>query len=104
MGVGKLMVSISAIRNAGRKTIRFSHLIFIPASKKSTLATIRNICYKTKSMTPKQIVKLRKDLDVTQEQLAEIIGAFRETVARWETGQNKPRGANLKALKELEAK
>jgi DNA-binding transcriptional regulator YiaG len=55
-------------------------------------------------MTPKQIIKLRKDLGVTQEQLAKMIGAFRETVARWETGQNKPRGANLKALKELQVK
>jgi len=26
------------------------------------------------------------------------------TVARWETGQNEPKGANLKALKELAAK
>jgi DNA-binding transcriptional regulator YiaG len=35
---------------------------------------------------------------------AEMIGAFRETVARWEAGQNKPRGANLKALRELQKK
>jgi DNA-binding transcriptional regulator YiaG len=55
-------------------------------------------------VTPKQIVKLRRDLGVTQEELAEMIGAFRETVARWETGKNEPRGANLKALRELQKK
>jgi DNA-binding transcriptional regulator YiaG len=55
-------------------------------------------------MTPKQIMKLRQDLGVTQERLAEMIGAFRETVARWETGQNRPRGANLKGLRELQKK
>ena len=49
------------------------------------------------------IVKLRKDLGLTQRQLADMIGAHQPTVARWETGKNEPRGANLKALKELEA-
>jgi DNA-binding transcriptional regulator YiaG len=55
-------------------------------------------------MTPKRILKLRKALDLTQEQFAKEIGAFRETVARWESGKNQPRGANLKALMELEKK
>lgn len=32
-----------------------------------------------------------------------MIGAQQPTVARWEVGRNKPRGANLKALKKLEA-
>ena len=54
------------------------------------------------AMSPKRIVKLRKALGLTQEQLAERIGAQRPTVARWETGKNQPRGANLKALIELE--
>ena len=52
-------------------------------------------------MTPKQIVKLRKDLGLTQQQLADMIGAQQPTVARWETGKNQPRGANLKALRKL---
>ena len=55
-------------------------------------------------MTPKRILKIRKSLGLTQEQIAEEIGAFRETVARWELGQNQPRGANLKALLDLEKK
>jgi DNA-binding transcriptional regulator YiaG len=53
-------------------------------------------------MSPKRIHKLRRDLKMTQAQLAERIGAQRHTVARWELGQNKPRGANLKLLLELE--
>jgi DNA-binding transcriptional regulator YiaG len=55
-------------------------------------------------MTPKRILKLRKALGFTQERFAKEIGAFRETVARWETGRNDPRGANLKLLLELEKK
>jgi DNA-binding transcriptional regulator YiaG len=55
-------------------------------------------------MTPKQILKLRKDLGLTQQQLAERIGAARESVARWETGVHPPQGANLKALREMAAK
>jgi len=55
-------------------------------------------------MTPREIVKLREDLGLTQQQLADRIGAHQPTVARWEVGRNRPRGANLKALKELQAK
>ena len=55
-------------------------------------------------MTPKEIVKLREDLGLTQRQLAEKIGAHQPTVARWEVGRNTPRGAYLKALEALQAK
>jgi DNA-binding transcriptional regulator YiaG len=55
-------------------------------------------------MKPKQIVKLREALGLTQRQLAEQLGAQQATVARWETGRNEPRGANLKLLLELEKK
>ena len=55
-------------------------------------------------MTPREILALRKALNLTQQQLADKIGAQRPTVARWEIGQNEPRGANLKALTELQAK
>jgi DNA-binding transcriptional regulator YiaG len=54
-------------------------------------------------MTPRQILALREALEMTQQQLADTIGAQRHTVARWELGQNQPRGANLKALRELQA-
>jgi DNA-binding transcriptional regulator YiaG len=55
-------------------------------------------------MTPKRVVKLRQALGLTQQQLAARIGAHQPTVARWESGKNQPRGANLKALLELEKK
>lgn len=54
-------------------------------------------------MTPREVMAIRKALNMTQQQLADRIGAQRHTVARWEIGQNEPRGANLKALKELKA-
>jgi predicted transcriptional regulator len=56
------------------------------------------------NMTPKRIVKLREALGMTQQELADSIGAYQPTIARWETGKNQPRGANLKALMELEEK
>jgi DNA-binding transcriptional regulator YiaG len=55
-------------------------------------------------VTAKQIILLRRKLGLTQQALADLIGAYRETVARWEMGKNEPRGANLKALLELEKK
>lgn len=55
-------------------------------------------------MTPQRVVKLRKALGLTQEQLAEQIGAQRSTVARWELGTHEPRGGYLKSLIELEKK
>jgi len=55
-------------------------------------------------VTPKQIRTLRKELGLTQQQLAEKIGATRESVARWETGMHPPQGANLKGLRDLAAK
>jgi DNA-binding transcriptional regulator YiaG len=47
---------------------------------------------------------LRKKLKLTQQQLADLIGAQRVTVARWETGVSEPKGANLKALMGLKAR
>jgi DNA-binding transcriptional regulator YiaG len=55
-------------------------------------------------MSPRQVKAIRKALGLTQQQLANIIGARQHTVARWETGANEPKGANLKALKELAEK
>jgi DNA-binding transcriptional regulator YiaG len=55
-------------------------------------------------MSPKQIRQIRDALELTQQQLADFIGAGQVAVARWETGIHKPRGANLKALTELAKK
>lgn len=53
-------------------------------------------------VTPREILAIRKALNMTQQQLADRIGAQRHTVARWELGENEPRGANLKALTEIQ--
>jgi DNA-binding transcriptional regulator YiaG len=55
-------------------------------------------------MTSHQIIQLRKALGLTQQQLADTIGAQRHTVSRWETGEHIPRGGYLKALRELQKK
>jgi len=55
-------------------------------------------------MSPNQIRKIREALGLTQQQMADFIGATQVAVARWETGLHKPRGANLKLLKELAQK
>jgi DNA-binding transcriptional regulator YiaG len=55
-------------------------------------------------VTPKRIKALRKHLNLTQQQLADMIAATQVTVARWETGANEPKGAYLKALNEIAAK
>jgi DNA-binding transcriptional regulator YiaG len=55
-------------------------------------------------MSPKQILAIRKSLKLTQQQLADRIGAQRHTVARWEAGANEPKGAYLKALNEVAVK
>lgn len=55
-------------------------------------------------MTPKEIRELREALQLTQQQLADKIGARQHTVARWETGMNEPKGAYAKLLRELSEK
>jgi len=54
-------------------------------------------------MSSKQVLKLRTALGLTQQALADLIGAQRHSVARWEAGVHSPRGANLKQLRELAA-
>jgi len=55
-------------------------------------------------MSPRQIKEIRKKLNLTQQKLADLIGARQHTVARWETGLHKPTGAYLKALMGLAEK
>jgi DNA-binding transcriptional regulator YiaG len=55
-------------------------------------------------MSPKQVLRLRKALGLTQQRLADMIGAQRHTVARWELGWNVPKGANRRALDALAEK
>ena len=52
-------------------------------------------------MTSKQIKSLRRALGITQQQLADMIGATQVTIARYETDVSRPTGAYLKLLKIL---
>ena len=53
-------------------------------------------------MTSKQIKSLRRALGITQQQLADMIGATQVTIARYETDVSRPTGAYLKLLKILD--
>jgi DNA-binding transcriptional regulator YiaG len=55
-------------------------------------------------MSPHQIRALRKQLELTQQELADRIGAQRVSVSRWEIGTSRPTGAYLKLLMELKKK
>jgi DNA-binding transcriptional regulator YiaG len=55
-------------------------------------------------MSPQQIRRLMKTLGLTQQQLADKIGAHRVTIADWVRGANKPKGLYLKALEDLAEK
>lgn len=48
-----------------------------------------------------KIYEARKQLDLSQEELAEKLGVSRNTVSRWELGTSKPSAENLMALNEL---
>ena len=52
-------------------------------------------------MTSKQIKSLRRVIGITQQQLANMIGATQVTIARYETDVSRPTGAYLKLLKIL---
>ena len=55
-------------------------------------------------MSPKQIKRIMEDRQLTQQGLADLIGAHRVTVADWVRGASKPTGLYLKALESLAAK
>jgi DNA-binding transcriptional regulator YiaG len=55
-------------------------------------------------MSPKQIRTLREAMGLTQQAFADIIGCQQHMVSHWERGKHSPRGAYLKALKELAEK
>lgn len=48
-----------------------------------------------------QIKKLRKEKQLTQEKLCELMGVTQAAVAKWETGESKPRADKLPALAKI---
>ena len=55
-------------------------------------------------MTPENIRQLRKMLNLTQQQFAELLGVSYVTLNRWENGQSKPSTMGLAKLRELEGR
>ncbi len=55
-----------------------------------------------KKWDPGAIKKLRQDLRLTQEELADKVGTERNTVTRWESGVSKPRLLSQRRLDELD--
>lgn len=55
-------------------------------------------------MKPEQIRHLRKTLDLTQQQFADLLGVSFVTANRWENGQSKPSAMGLAKIQELAAR
>jgi len=49
-------------------------------------------------MSKKDIVELRKRLNVSQSGFAMLLNISTKTVQKWEQGENKPNGSSLKLL------
>ena len=47
------------------------------------------------------IREIRKRLNLTQQQLADKVGVYRETIARWESGESKPSPLALREIERL---
>lgn len=47
------------------------------------------------------VVYVRGELGLTQQELANELGCHQVTIARWESGEQSPRGARLKRLHDL---
>lgn len=54
-----------------------------------------------KMVQERGICEIRKQLELTQEELAEKLGVNRNTVSRWELGTSRPSAENLIALNDL---
>ena len=51
--------------------------------------------------TGDKIAQMRKENNLTQEQLADLLGVSRQSVSKWENGSADPSTANLIALARL---
>ncbi len=55
-------------------------------------------------MNKDDIVKLRRSMNLTQEEFAHRLGVHRVAVARWETGKFKPSPLAMTQIKRLKAR
>ncbi len=52
-------------------------------------------------MKPQEIKRIRLKLEMTQEKIAQKVGATRKTIFRWETGESVPHKMFVGRIKEL---
>jgi len=55
-------------------------------------------------MTPEDIKVLRKEMEITQREFAELVGVSVHAVRKWEQGQRSVKGAALKNISMLSCK
>lgn len=71
----------------------------------ATLKNIKNLCLpEIRAYTPKSIVKIRKKLRLSRDELACLFNVSPLTVRNWEKGYKKPSGASVKLLNLAEKK
>ena len=68
-----------------------------------SISKFNKICYlKPKQYKSKDIVKIRKKLNVSQAVFAFLLNASESTIKKWETGVKQPGGANCRLLQIIE--
>ncbi len=72
---------------------------------KKTMREIGELCLPSvKDYTPEEIVSLREKYNISQAFMAKLFSVTASTVAQWEKGKKKPRGASKRVLCMLDQK
>ena len=53
-------------------------------------------------LPPRRLVEIRKSLDMSQEEMARLLGVVFATVNRWENGHSSPTGAAMEVYRALD--
>jgi len=70
-----------------------------------TMKNIDKLCLpEIKEYSPKKIVTIRKEFNLSQAALASVFNVSTSTVQKWEQGSKKPTGASRKLLDVIERK
>jgi putative transcriptional regulator len=61
------------------------------------------VTYRAKPATAKEVQKVRKELKLTQQGFAQVVGESPSAIRHWEQGIRTPRGAAAKLIRVLKA-
>lgn len=61
------------------------------------------VTYRAKPATAQEVQKVRKELKLTQESFAHVVGESPSAIRHWEQGIRTPRGAAAKLIRVLKA-